>query len=139
MPHCPPHLPCPLVSKRRALGLAAHLGEFEILDYLVDVGADIDFLDEGCLSTFKLPSHAANSIARKDWQRHVSFVSAGSLDSSAFGSNPLQELARRYLSGDPAAFCSNGTTALHVCVMHDQPAMVRFAKLSSSDNINLLV
>jgi hypothetical protein len=107
--------------------LAAQLGELEIMEFLADVGADArGFVDHGCLSTFKFPRKSANSKEWKDWQRNLRVFSRsaqiplGNLNEA----NPVQELARCYLDGNPAAFCTEGTTILHVCVMHDQPAVL---------------
>ena len=73
------------------------------------MGADVNFVDQGCLTTFKLPRNATNTTAWKDWQRHLSFLTrAAPLAIGGGSANPVQELARRYLSGNPAPFCTTG-------------------------------
>ena len=131
----------------RAVGLAAHLGELRILDYLVEKGADVHFLDMGCLATFEV--RKAGSREWHDWQTALdawmhetpadvqrdvrssqSWKGKGSVTRDKSRLTPVAEGQRSVHSlacfvSQKQPFCSVGTTILHVCVAHDQPDVFR--------------
>ena len=65
------------VQQTTALGIAASLGHIDMMDFLLEVGADINAVFEdvdglyGCTSTFGTPLHSAASSAQVDGARYL--------------------------------------------------------------------
>jgi hypothetical protein len=112
----------------RPVGLAAMLGNQDMLDFLADKGADLHFVDMGCLCTFEPPPDETDEWA--EWFFNYRRLESASLFSSMGpdlaqtqhgGATHVQRLATKYLLAAGLPFCSQGNTILHVCTIHDRP------------------
>lgn len=127
------------------VGVAAQTGDVELMELLASRGANLHFVDEGCLRTVQPPSMEAPSVLH-EWEEWHSALKnllrvrteeseartprqLGSDVPGRAGSGSdlvldARTLARRYLSEGGEPFCSHGTTILHVAVLHGRARML---------------